>query len=130
VPRDGLARLGRRAPALARDPGERRALALSGLVFTAIAFGLAALSVGRGAPATAELAVQRIDVNSAPASRLRLLPRIGPTLAARIVADREANGPYEALGDLARVKRVGPRTVAGLRADAVAGGPASGDAGP
>ena len=90
-------------------------------MFAAISLGLAALALARGEPDVSRLATQRIDVNSAPAARLRLLPRIGPTLAARIVADREANGPYERLGDLARVKRVGPRTVAGLRADAAAG---------
>jgi len=112
--------LGRGAP-LADDAGERRAIAASGLVFAAIALLCAVFALGSSGDRVATLPVQRIDVNTAPEPRLRLLQRIGPTLASRIVADREANGPYEDLDELARVSRIGPRTVAGLRADAVAG---------
>src|SRR5690606_9762334 len=58
---------------------------------------------------------QRINVNTAGEAELQLLPGIGPALAARIIEDREANGPYESVDDLMRIKGIGPRTVARLR---------------
>ena len=66
-------------------------------------------------------AVWRVDLNAAPAAELELLPGIGPRLAERIVADREAHGPYETLAALARVPGVGPRTVEAIGPHAVAG---------
>lgn len=51
---------------------------------------------------------ERIDVDRAGAEELTRLPRIGPALAARIVADRDANGPFGSLAALDRVSGVGP----------------------
>jgi len=53
----------------------------------------------------------RLDLNRAPASELTALPGIGPTLAGRIVANRRANGPFDSLDDLARVKWIGPSVI-------------------
>ncbi len=55
-----------------------------------------------------------VSLSSADAAALETLPGIGPVLAARIVADREANGPFLTLDDLARVSGVGPALVAGI----------------
>ncbi|MFG0275944.1 MAG: ComEA family DNA-binding protein [Phycisphaerales bacterium] len=56
--------------------------------------------------------IHRVDLNTAPEAELGLLPRIGPTLAERIVEEREANGPFTDLEELAeRVRGIGPRTV-------------------
>jgi len=52
-----------------------------------------------------------LDVNRASVDELRLLPRIGPALAARIVAGR----PYRSIGELRRVRGIGPRTLERLR---------------
>jgi competence protein ComEA len=49
----------------------------------------------------------RIRINDAAADELTNLPSIGPTLAARIIAYREANGPFESLDDLDNVEGVG-----------------------
>jgi DNA uptake protein ComE-like DNA-binding protein len=49
-----------------------------------------------------------IDPNSAPQEDLELLPGIGPALAARIVADRTAHGPYDSARTLTRVPGIGP----------------------
>lgn len=54
---------------------------------------------------------QRLDVNRATVEELQLLPRIGPTLAARIIEERERGGPFRTLHDLTRVRGIGPRTV-------------------
>lgn len=55
-----------------------------------------------------------INVNTATASELDALPGIGPVLADRIVADRDANGLYTSLDDLARVSGVGEAVVGAL----------------
>jgi competence protein ComEA len=50
-----------------------------------------------------------IDLDHAGAAELELLPRIGPALAARIVADRAAKGPFGSLEALEkRVRGIGP----------------------
>ena len=61
-----------------------------------------------------EIAFQ-VDINSAPWPELALLPRIGETLAKRIIEDREANGPFRDLDDLQRVRGIGPRTLEEMR---------------
>ena len=55
-----------------------------------------------------------INVNRADATQLEELPGVGPVLAARIIADREANGPFATLDDLARVPGVGDAILGGL----------------
>ncbi len=50
---------------------------------------------------------EKIDLDRATAIELSRLPRIGPGLAARIVTDREANGPFGSLEELDRVKGIG-----------------------
>jgi len=57
---------------------------------------------------------RRVNVNTASAAELDLLPGIGPALAAMIIEDRQANGPYATLDDLDRVPRIGPKTIARL----------------
>ncbi len=51
----------------------------------------------------------RLNVNTATAAELELLPGIGPALAGRIVQDRQANGPFKSVDDLDRVKGIGPK---------------------
>jgi competence protein ComEA len=57
----------------------------------------------------------RVDPNRADAQTLCTLPGIGPALAARILADRETNGPYRGPEDLLRVRGIGPSTLARIR---------------
>jgi competence protein ComEA len=57
---------------------------------------------------------EKIDPNVAPAEQLARLPRIGPALAARIVAHREAKGPFRTTDDLAQVRGIGPSLLAGI----------------
>ncbi|TVQ61119.1 MAG: ComEA family DNA-binding protein [Phycisphaerales bacterium] len=61
---------------------------------------------------------RQIDLNAAPPEELELLPGIGPTLAARIVEERDAEGLFRSVDDLQRVRGIGPRTVERLRAHA------------
>jgi len=70
-----------------------------------------------GAQASVE---RRIDINTAPVHLLQTLPGVGPRLAQRIIASREADGPFASVSDLQRVKGIGTRTVARLAAVAYA----------
>ncbi|MPY66042.1 ComEA family DNA-binding protein [Deinococcus sp. SDU3-2] len=52
----------------------------------------------------------RLNLNTATTEQLEALPRVGPALAARIVAGR----PYRSLADLDGVKGIGPSTLEDL----------------
>lgn len=55
-----------------------------------------------------------VDLDRADTLEIARLPRVGPALARRIVADRDSQGPFGALAALKRVKGVGPATMARL----------------
>jgi competence ComEA-like helix-hairpin-helix protein len=61
-----------------------------------------------------------LNVNRATAVELEGLPGIGPSLARRIVADREARGPFATVEALDRIPGIGPGLVARLRRSATA----------
>ncbi|WP_431838722.1 ComEA family DNA-binding protein [Cellulomonas sp. Y8] len=56
-----------------------------------------------------------VDVNSAGSAELQGLPGIGPVLADRIVAWREANGPFESVDALLDVSGIGPAVLGQIR---------------
>lgn len=56
-----------------------------------------------------------VDVNEATWIEFAQLEGIGDTLAQRIVADRESNGPFNSVDDLARVKGIGKKTLDKIR---------------
>ncbi len=65
-----------------------------------------------------------VDLNTASAQDLQSLPGIGSVLAGRIIAHREANGPFAAVSDIENVPGIGPRTLESIRAlVTVSGGP-------
>jgi competence protein ComEA len=55
-----------------------------------------------------------IDPDVATEEELDRLPRIGPALARRIVANRDSLGPFGSLEELQRVRGIGPALAAGL----------------
>jgi comEA protein len=57
----------------------------------------------------------RLDLNQSSAAALRQLPGVGPKLAERIVAHREAQGPFQQIEDLRRVPGIGPAILERLR---------------
>jgi competence ComEA-like helix-hairpin-helix protein len=71
----------------------------------------------------------RVDVNAAGVLELQALPGVGPVAAARIVAEREAGGPFTSVEELVRVPGFGPAKVRVL-ADAARVGRAPGPAAP
>ena len=52
---------------------------------------------------------RKINVNKDPIGMLVLLPKIGPSIAGRIIQYREKNGPFKSLSDLDKVKGIGPK---------------------
>lgn len=57
----------------------------------------------------------KVNLNTADAATLETLPRVGPALAARILAWREANGRFTSVEDLLGVSGIGEKTFAGLK---------------
>lgn len=56
-----------------------------------------------------------IHINKATAADFDKLPGIGPTLSARIVDWREANGGFKSVDDLRRVSGIGDKLFAGIK---------------
>jgi competence protein ComEA len=56
-----------------------------------------------------------VSLNQADATELEDLPGVGPVLADRIVAHREANGPFGTVEDLLEVPGIGEAKLAAMR---------------
>ena len=82
----------------------KKPIAFTGLILiTALALA---------APAAFAADKQVVNINTADASQLALLPRVGPSLSARIVEFREENGKFKAPADLMLVRGIGEKTFA------------------
>lgn len=75
---------------------------------------LAVLVEGEGG-ADAVASDSRVNLNTADAAALDTLPRVGPAMAARILAWRDANGRFTSIDDLRSVSGIGDKTFEGLR---------------
>ena len=52
----------------------------------------------------------KVNLNEATLAQLELLPRVGPSVAARIVEFREKNGPFKKIEDVMLVRGIGERS--------------------
>lgn len=57
----------------------------------------------------------KVNINTADEPTLETLPRVGPAMAARILAWRTANGRFTAIEDLMSVSGIGEKTFEGLK---------------
>jgi competence protein ComEA len=57
----------------------------------------------------------KVNVNTADATQLDALPGVGPSTAAKIVADRQSNGPFASPDELGRVPGIGPKKLEQLK---------------
>ncbi|MEG0477388.1 MAG: ComEA family DNA-binding protein, partial [Raoultibacter sp.] len=72
-----------------------------------------------GSPSSAgQASAGKININSATLEELDSLAGVGPATAQRIIADREAQGPFKTIKDLQRVSGIGEKKYAAL-ADAI-----------
>ena len=76
------------------------------------AFGPGAEKTGGGSGPTA--AGGPVNLNTAPATELEALPRVGPVLAQRIVDFRTQHGPFTAPEQLDEVSGIGPALLEAL----------------
>ena len=74
---------------------------------------LAAVALTLASPTFAASA--QVNINSASAEQLTLLPRVGASVAARIVEFRKENGPFKSAEDLMLVRGIGEKTFEGMR---------------
>ncbi len=83
-----------------------RRITITGLILALLLTALPSLA----AEAKAEGGGKKVNVNSADATQLALLPRVGPSVAQRIVEYRKQNGPFKKAEDLMLVQGIGEKT--------------------
>jgi competence protein ComEA len=77
-----------------------------------LAFGLAAVVLAisfASAYAQSTAPKARVNINTAPASELETLPRIGPKVAQRIVDFRTKNGNFKKVEEIMKVQGIGEK---------------------
>jgi competence protein ComEA len=78
------------------------------LMGLALFFGCCSLHAEETQPA-------KVNINTASADQLRLLPRVGESIAKRIIEFREKNGEFKKVEDLMLVKGIGPKNFETLK---------------
>jgi len=73
-------------------------------------------TAGGAAAAGGAVAGGVVDVNTASVEELETLDGVGPAIAEKIVAWREANGGFRSVDDLAQVAGIGPKKLEAMRA--------------
>jgi competence protein ComEA len=76
--------------------------------------GVRPAEVAAGVPLVGQMAlptVVAVDLDIADTVQIGRLPRVGPALARRIVANRDSLGPFGSLSGLRRVRGIGPATL-------------------
>jgi competence protein ComEA len=74
-------------------------------ILPVILMALAIVAVADGVESSQPAGV--VNINTASAEELQLLPRVGPALAGRIIEFREANGPFQTVDEIVAVKGIG-----------------------
>jgi competence protein ComEA len=97
----------------------------AGLVLGAIALVRGAEAIWGAAPVTVSGTGEalplpaRINLNTAEAHELTMLPGIGEKTARAIVEYRRAHGPFQSFDQLQQVRGIGPATVEAIRPHAM-----------
>jgi competence protein ComEA len=92
-------------------------MTLRRIVATTLAFAMAALMVTGAAVAAGKPApTGKVNINTASAEQLTVLPGVGPKLAARIVEYRQKSGSFRSTHDLMNVQGIGEKNFAKIEA--------------
>ena len=118
---DSAQRVGRRARSGRREPrpsdsGRRRRASRRSAGSGPDESGVSESAAAGASTSTERPRLGIVDVDVADSALLERLPRIGPALAARIVADRSAHGSFGSLQGLERVRGIGPGLARALAA--------------
>lgn len=57
---------------------------------------------------TAPAPIALVNINTADAATLETLPKIGPSVAQRIIEYRQTHGPFQTIADIQKVSGIGP----------------------
>lgn len=68
-----------------------------------------------GSSSSSSAASGMININTATAEEFQTLKGVGAATAAKIVSDREANGPFKSIDDLTRVSGIGEKKLEAMR---------------
>ena len=98
-----------------RIPPSRRIFRSVGAAFLAVALAGAAAAEAPTSRAPETRLVGVVNVNTATAEQLELLPGIGPARASAIIEYRKANGGFEKVSDLVGVSGIGDRALDRIR---------------
>lgn len=82
--------------------------------FCMVVSSIAAEEATKAAPAQPVLS-GKININSANAEQLEMLPRIGTKTAQSIIEYRTQNGPFKKIEDITNVKGIGEKTLEELK---------------
>ena len=77
--------------------------------------GASNASIGFDSNSNVSGTVLKINVNRANEGDLESIPGVGPSLAAKIIKDRESNGPFASVDDLTRVSGIGEKKLESMR---------------
>jgi competence protein ComEA len=88
---------------------------LAGLLVLIATGALTAAAEPAAPPAAAPKAAAAVDLNRAGVDELVAVPGIGPATAQKIVEFREANGPFQRVEDLLKIKGIGEKSFEKLR---------------
>lgn len=103
-----------RAARASREGAERPEGVQAALMAQRAASDSAAANTRARRPSAPATPAGPVDVDRATAAELDALPRVGPVLAGRIIADRDSAGPFGSLEELQRVRGIGPAMAARL----------------
>lgn len=100
-----------------------RTLALAFALVALLAGASTAVAADEAAAPAAAPAKKVVNINQASTDELARLPRVGPSLAGKIVAHRSQNGPFKRTEDLMEVKGIGEKMYAVLKPYVTTAGP-------
>lgn len=80
-----------------------------GLVAAIVVFSLASAYAQSAAPKA------KVNINTASASELETLPRVGPKIAQRIIDFRTKNGNFKKVEDIMKIQGIGEKVFENIR---------------
>ena len=92
----------------------RKSLQLFALALVLLSIPTFSVAADTAEPAGAPAQTGVVNINTADATQLALLPRIGEKAAQRIIEYRTEHGPFKKATELMQVKGVGAKTYEGL----------------
>lgn len=88
----------------------RKSLHVLTLALILTAFGAVAMADEAPSGAASPSSAGVVNINTADAAQLALLPRVGEKAAERIIEYRTEHGPFKKAADLMQVKGIGAKT--------------------